>query len=106
MNEKLVVRLSGNGQYEIDLNDDFLLKELNDLDNEIVALLAQAETKMQELLQRMAAHVELRGSAIDGVAISSGLVLPPLDLTLREAAELFGDEGLIPGSVTREESRN
>lgn len=97
MSEKLVVRLSGNGQYGIDLNDDFLLKELNDLDHEIVTLLVQAERKMQALLQRMAAHVELRGSAIDGVAISSDLILPPLDLTLKEATELFGDEGLIPG---------
>ena len=95
MSKKLIIRLSGQGQYELPA-DETLLVELNKLDNEIVALLAQAESEVRKLLEKMAAPVKARGAVVDDV-VASDLILPPTDLTLVEAAALFQGEGLIPG---------
>jgi hypothetical protein len=96
MESKLVVRLSGRDQYEI-ADEETLLAELNELDNALVALLAQTETELRILLEKMAARVEARGRVIDTEIEPSDLILPPVDLTLAEAAALFTGEGIIPG---------
>lgn len=62
MSEKLVVRLSGRGQYEIVTEEEVLLAELNDLDNEIVALLSRTESALQMLMEQMATVVEMHGA--------------------------------------------
>lgn len=97
MNKQLIVRLSGRGQYELTTDDETLLVELNELDNEIVALLAQTESELQRLLEQMAAQVEANGEVVDDSLEASDLILPPTDLTLAEAAEFFTGEGIIPG---------
>jgi hypothetical protein len=89
----VVIRLSGRGQYEV-INDDSLLVELNKLDNKITALLAQTEGEMQALLAQMAGLVEQRGR-LTGDIEPSDLILPPVELTLAEAAAIFAGEGLI-----------
>ena len=96
MESKLVVRLSGRDQYAV-ADDETLLAELNELDNALVALLAETETKLRVLLEKMAARVEARGRVIDIEIEPSDLILPPVDLTLAEAAALFTGEGVIPG---------
>lgn len=96
MSDRLIVRLASKGQYTLP-NDPALLAEINELDNEIVALLAGTEARLQELLGRMAGRVEARGAVLEDVAKPSDLVLPPTDLTLAEAAQLFQGEGIIPG---------
>jgi hypothetical protein len=97
MRRELIVRLSGRGQYKLAADDEALLAELNELDNEIVALLAQTESKVQRLLEQMAAQVEGSGQVLDDTLASPDLILPPTDLTLAEAAALFKGEGIIPG---------
>jgi hypothetical protein len=52
---------------------------------------------MQTLLDEMADQVRARGKVVDDTLTGSDLILPPADLTLAEAAELFRGEGLIPG---------
>jgi hypothetical protein len=88
MSVKLVVRLSGRGQYEIVTGKEVLLAELNELDNEIVALLSRAESALQMLLEQMATVVEVHGAALQDTVVPSDLILPPTDLTLAEAIEL------------------
>ena len=95
MKGRVVIRLSGRGQYEV-VADDSLLVELNKLDNKITALLAQTEGDMQALLAQMAGLVEQRGR-VTGDIEPSDLILPPVELTLAEAAAIFADEGLIAG---------
>jgi hypothetical protein len=97
MSGKLIVRLASRGQYEIDDDRERLLVELNQIDNRIVALLSQTEREMQKLLDEMADQVRTRGKVVDDTLTESDLILPPADLTLAEAAELFRGEGLIPG---------
>jgi hypothetical protein len=97
MSDKLIVRLASRGQYEIDDDRARLLAELNRIDNRIVALLSQTEREMQKLLDEMADQVRTRGKVVDDTLTESDLILPPADLTLAEAAELFRGEGLIPG---------
>jgi hypothetical protein len=97
MSDKLIIRLASRGQYEIDDDRERLLAELNRIDNRIVALLSRTEREMQRLLDEMANQVRARGKAVDDTLTESDLILPPADLTLAEAAELFRGEGLIPG---------
>ncbi len=96
MKEKLVLRLSGRNQYEISADDYEFLAQLSELDNQIVALLARTEFELQALLEEMAAGVKERGSVLQHMVMPSDFVLPPTDLTLAEAARIFGGEGLIP----------
>lgn len=95
--QKLIVRLSGKGQYEITTNEKTLLIRLNEIDNEIVALLAQTEIKLQTLLAQMASEVTKAGTPLEDNLTTSHLMLPPTDLTLAEAVELFAGEGIIVG---------
>jgi hypothetical protein len=95
MSKELVIRLAGRGQYQVPAGGEDLLKELNRIDNEIVARLAQAQGDLQELLEQMESRVLVAGERIDDL-VSSDLILPPEDLTLAEAAELFHGEGIIP----------
>ncbi len=97
MSEKLIVRLSGRGQYEIGSDTVDVLSELNALDNGIVSLLTRTESELQAFLEQMTACVEERGIALQDSLAPSDLILPPSDLTLAEATELFKGEGLIPG---------
>lgn len=97
MSDKLIIRLASRGQYEIEADRERLLAELNRIDNRIVALLSRTEREMQTLLDEMADQVRASGKVVEDTLTGSDLILPPADLTLAEAAELFRGEGLIPG---------
>jgi len=95
MKETLIVRIAGVGQYEVP-GDANLLAEVNALDNRIVALLQESQAELRRLLGQMGALVRERGRPLGAALVESDLVLPPEDLSLCEAAELFEGEGLIP----------
>jgi hypothetical protein len=91
----VIVRLMGEGQYEV---DEEVAKGLNDLDEQAGEAVEQGnEEKLRELLQRMAEAVRTNGARLpdDDISPSEGIV-PPDDLSLEEARRLFDDEGLIP----------
>ena len=92
----MIVRLlGGDGQFR--LADD-VARDLNELDNEAVdAVEAGDEARLRDLLDRMAQTVRARGERLaDDDLSSSDLILPPPDLSLEEARELFSGNGLIP----------
>jgi hypothetical protein len=91
----VIVRVLGEGQFEI---DDEVAKGLNDLDEQAErALQAGDQEKLSELLGRMAEQVRTNGSRVpDEDLTPSEAIVPPEDLTLEEARELFEGEGLIP----------
>jgi len=91
-----IIRISGTGQYQIP-RDENLLAELNALDNKIAALLQKSEAELQRLAGQMATLVRERGRPLETALVESDLIIPPADLTLCEAAELFEGEGIIPG---------
>ncbi len=91
----MIVRVMGEGQYSL---DDDALEGLNELDNQVVAAVeAGDEERERRLLGMMAAAVRERGEKLPDDALDpSDLVVPPEDLSLEEARELFSGEGLIP----------
>ena len=91
----MIVRVMGEGQYEV---DDEVAKGLNELDEQAEqALQAGDEQRLSELLRRMAEAVRTNGARLRDDDLSpSEAIVPPEDLSLEEAHELFEGEGLIP----------
>jgi hypothetical protein len=91
----MIVRLMGEAQFRA---PDDLQTELNRLDNEAVeAVQAEDEARLRSLLERMAQLVRERGERLaDDDLSASDLLVPPSDLSLDEARELFSGDGLIP----------
>jgi chromosome condensin MukBEF complex kleisin-like MukF subunit len=91
----VIVRLMGEGQFEV---DDEVAKGLNDLDEQAgQALESGDEEQFAALLRRMAEAVRTNGARVPDEALDeSDAIIPPDDLSLDEARQLFEDEGLIP----------
>jgi hypothetical protein len=91
----VIVRLMGEGQFEI---DDEVAKGLNDLDDQAAQAVEQGdEEQLSELLGRMADAVRMNGARVpDEDLRGSDAIVPPADLSVDEARELFDGEGLIP----------
>lgn len=91
----MIVRISGEGQYELPDADAELL---NDLDNQAVAAVeAGDEGTFSELWQQMLELVSSDGREIaDDELVESDVILPPRDSTFEEARAEFSGDGLIP----------
>jgi len=91
----VIVRISGEGQYEI---DDAHTAQLNEIDNAVVtAVEAGDEQTFSSEWAKLLDYVRTNGTetAEDELA-TSDLILPPADITFAEAGEEFTGEGLIP----------
>ena len=92
----MIVRLlGGDGQYRV---DDDVVEALNELDAQgAQAVEAGDEENLRRVLGLMANTVRERGERLpDDDLSASDLIIPPDDLSLEEAKELFSGEGLIP----------
>jgi hypothetical protein len=91
----MIVRLMGEGQYRV---DDGTVEGLNELDDQAVAAIESGdEESLSRLLGKMAERVRERGEKLpDDDLSTSELIIPPPDLSLDEARELFSGNGLIP----------
>ena len=91
----MIVRVMGEGQFEV---DDEVAKGLNDLDEKAgEAVESGDEEQLRAVLQRMAEAVRTNGSRVpDDDLRASEAIVPPDDLSLDEAKQLFDGEGLIP----------
>lgn len=91
----MIVRLMGEGQYRL---DERLLEQLNELDNQTVEAVEAGDLdRLHALLGRLHQTVRDEGQALDpGDLSASELIIPPDDLTLEEAREIFHGAGLIP----------
>ena len=87
--------LGGDGQYRV---DDGVVEALNELDAQgAQAVEAGDEENLGRVLGLMAQTVRDRGERLpDDDLSASDLIIPPDDLSLEEAKELFSGEGLIP----------
>jgi len=96
----MIARLMGEGQFRL---PDEAAERLNELDNAAVELLeAGDEEGFRAKLEELAQAVRERGEPLDYSELSaSDVVVPPADLTLEEARELFQGEGLIPDLPSR-----
>jgi hypothetical protein len=90
----MIVRVSGEGQYRLDQTNG----QLHDLDNAVVAAVeAGDEAGYRSAYDALLAYVRSTGESVgDDELVGSDLILPPVDLSLEEAAVEFHGEGLIP----------
>jgi hypothetical protein len=91
----VIVRISEEGQF--DLPDD-LHAQLNDLDDATVtAVDASDEDGFYKAFEALLDFVRSNGTPLDDEDLRpSEIILPPSDLTYREAGEDFSGEGLVP----------
>jgi hypothetical protein len=91
----VIVRLMGEGQFRV---GDDVVEALNELDDQAAqAIEAGDEENLRRLLGMMASTVRDRGERLDDAELSpSDGIVPPDDLSLEEAKQLFDGEGLIP----------
>ena len=91
----MIVRISGEGQYNLPDEDS---ERLNELDNRAVNAVEQGdETGFKELWSQMLELVASDGNAVpQDELVESDVILPPRDVTFEEAKAEFSGEGLIP----------
>ncbi|HEX6461192.1 MAG TPA: hypothetical protein VF032_19910 [Thermoleophilaceae bacterium] len=91
----MIVRIAGEGQYEL---PDADAERLNELDNQAVAAVeAGNEEKFHELWNQMLDLVTSDGRELaDDELVESDVILPPRDSTFEDAKSDFSGEGLIP----------
>ncbi len=91
----MVVRIMGEGQFEV---DESILTRLNELDNQIVAEVERDnEARFRELLHEMIELVKREAKPLDvSKIVNSDVIIPPHDLSLEEAKKIFKGEGIIP----------
>ena len=91
----MIVRLMNEGQFRL---DDSTATRLNEIDNAAVAALERGdEAGFRERLAELAQTVRSGGQPLDDADLHpSDLIVPPDDLTLDEARELFSGDGLVP----------
>jgi hypothetical protein len=93
------IRLLGSGQFKIDLDT---VKEINQIDNEIVLLLQNNENnetvkkEFEEKIRKIYDKIKEKGVIMESKEImTSDIIIPGLDIDLKKARELFKGEGII-----------
>ena len=91
----MIVRIATEGQYRL---EDGQAAKLNELDNEIVAVVQAGDEEgfrrlFDEMLRLARSGAELGNDELE----ESDVILPPPDISLEEASAEFTGEGLIPG---------
>jgi hypothetical protein len=91
----MIVRISNEGQYEL---DDGQHDRLNELDDAVVAAVdANDEDSFHEGYQELLRFVRGEGRELgDDDLEPSDFILPPADLGFVEAGEEFTGDGIIP----------
>jgi hypothetical protein len=91
----VIVRISGEGQYEL---DEAHSGDLNQIDNAVVAAVDSGdEAAFAEHWEKLLEYVRSNGRETpDDDLSASDLILPPADITFDEATDEFTGEGLIP----------
>ena len=94
----MIVRISGEDQYEI-AGDDYT--QLNDLDDAVVeAVEGEDEAAYRERFDALLTYVRSNGTKLaDDDLRGSDFIIPPADIDFDEAGRDFSGEGIIPESV-------
>lgn len=92
----MIVRISGEGQYEV---SDDLMDALNELDTSVETALNDGdEGTFRTALRALLDQVRAEGSPVPADVLEpSDLVLPHSEATIDEVQAALGEEGLIPG---------
>jgi len=91
----MIVRISGEGQFEL---ADSEASHLNELERAVVDAAEQgSDADYRAAFAALLDHVRSSGTAVPEDELeASDVILPPADTSLEEAAADFTGEGLIP----------
>ncbi|WP_209370816.1 PspA-associated protein PspAA [Brevibacterium renqingii] len=91
----MIIRIMGEGQFDVaDVDQDLLQKYDNQVED---AVNAGNEEAVRSALNSLQEYVKANGSPVsDDYLGSSDVVIPFVDATLAEIAELLTGEGFIP----------
>jgi hypothetical protein len=91
----MIVRLMGEGQFEIDKKH---IDEINKIDNNIVKIVNKGDKKVfKSEFKKLNDYVRKYGKPIPHEILKpSDLIVPPADISLEEARKIFKGEGLVP----------
>ncbi len=91
----MIVRLMGEGQFEIDSKH---LDEMNRIDNNIVKIVVKGDERtFKTEFKKLIDYVRRNGKKMpDNILKPSDIIIPPADVTIKEAQEIFKGEGLVP----------
>jgi hypothetical protein len=91
----VIVRISTEGQYEV---DEDASAALNELDQQVIAACeSDDEAEFQARFGKLLELVRSGRPVPDDELVGSDMILPPPDVSLEEAKAEFSGEGLIPG---------
>lgn len=92
----MIVRIMGEGQFEV---DDSVVAELNSLDERLDEAVQRGdEEAFRAALDALLDRVRTVGSPLPAESLqSSDVIVPRADATMDEVKELLTGEGLIPG---------
>ncbi|WP_407357146.1 PspA-associated protein PspAA [Methanolobus sp. WCC5] len=90
----MIIRIVGEGQYKVPSS---LFDELNAIDNRIVELVSvENEEEFKAELSRLIDKIKSNGKQLDDSdIIESDIIVPPEDLSMEEAKEIFTGVGIF-----------
>ncbi len=90
----MIIRIVSEGQYEIPSS---FFDELNAIDNSIVEFVSKGnEKEYREELSKLIDMIKTNGKQLDDSDIvESNIIVPPGDLTFKEAKEIFTGVGVF-----------
>jgi hypothetical protein len=90
----MIIRIMGEGQYQA---SEALCNELNQVDNRIVTLVEEGKVEeFRSELARLIAKIKEKAEPIDAKEIvESDLIVPPEDLSFKEAKAVFQGYGIF-----------
>ena len=90
----MIIRIMGEGQYRA---PETLCDELNQIDNRIVKLVEEEKAvEFRDELTKLISKIKEKGEPIEAEEIlKSDIIVPPGDLSLKEAKAVFKGSGIF-----------
>lgn len=92
----MIIRIMGTGQFEVKSS---LFDELNTIDNMIVDCVQKSDAAgYQKKFSELIGLVLREGKKLpDDQIVESSVIIPPADMTITEARQIFTGEGIFKG---------
>ena len=90
----MIIRIMGEGQYNVKSS---LFDTLNKIDNTIVENVQKGdETAYRKNLSKLISTIKSKGEIIDDKElVASDIIVPPSDMTIKEARDVFRGTGIF-----------
>jgi hypothetical protein len=92
----MIIRIMGQGQFEVKSS---LFDDLNKIDNKIVEYVQKGNEKgYKKSLADLIGIITREGQMVDNKElVESDVIVPPADMTLEEARQVFRGKGIFEG---------